>query len=226
MRRVHAVDLMLLGTVLLWALNITVTKYVLDARLPAARLRDDPLLRGDGPLLGLHLQRERSFAIALSDAKLVALAGSLIFVNQIGFVYGLHTTSASTVALILGTTPIFIGIFVTLFGFERLGRRFWAAALCSFIGVGFVALGQRRRLREDRRRPAGALHGRDVGGLLGHDRPADAALLAVSDQRRRARDRLGADRGRRAPSRQPTRGFTSAGRPGSGSRSRSSGRCS
>ena len=29
-RRVHAVDLMLLGTVLLWSLNITVTKYVLE----------------------------------------------------------------------------------------------------------------------------------------------------------------------------------------------------
>jgi hypothetical protein len=30
MRRISPVDLMLLGTVLLWALNVTVTKYVLD----------------------------------------------------------------------------------------------------------------------------------------------------------------------------------------------------
>ena len=37
MRRVHAVDLMLLGTVLLWSLNTTVTRYVLtNGFLPLA----------------------------------------------------------------------------------------------------------------------------------------------------------------------------------------------
>jgi drug/metabolite transporter (DMT)-like permease len=50
-------------------------------------------------------------------------------------------TSASTVGLLLGTTPVFIGILSTVFGLEVLGRRFWAGTVLSFIGVGFVALG-------------------------------------------------------------------------------------
>ena len=43
--------------------------------------------------------------------------------------------------LLLGTTPIFIGIISTVSGLEVLGRRFWTGAVLSFIGVGFVALG-------------------------------------------------------------------------------------
>jgi drug/metabolite transporter (DMT)-like permease len=62
-------------------------------------------------------------------------------VNQLGFVYSIKLTTASTVALILGTTPIFIGILATLFGLERLSRTFWAAAVISFVGVGLVAAG-------------------------------------------------------------------------------------
>jgi drug/metabolite transporter (DMT)-like permease len=132
---------MLLGTVLLWSLNITVTKYVLEHGFKPLSYATTRYFAATALFWGFTYSRERSFSIALSDAKLVALAASLIFINQIGFVYGVHASSASTVALILGTTPIFIGIFVTIFGFERVGRRFWAAALCSFIGVGFVAAG-------------------------------------------------------------------------------------
>ena len=145
---------MLLGTVLLWSLNITVTKYVLEHGFKPLAYATLRYFAATALFWGFTYSRERSFKIQLSDTKLVVLAGSLIFVNQIGFVYGLHTASASTVALILGTTPIFIGIFVTLFGFERLGRRFWAAALCSFVGVGFVAAGN------------GGVSGRIGGDLL------------------------------------------------------------
>src|SRR5713226_9149729 len=153
-RRVHAVDLMLLGTVLLWSLNITVTKYVLEHGFKPLSYATIRYFAATALFWCFTYSRERSFTIALSDAKLVALAGLLIFLNQIGFVYGLHTSSASTMALILGTTPIFIGIYVTLFGFERVGRRFWAAALCSFVGVGFVASGN------------GGVSGRIGGDLL------------------------------------------------------------
>ena len=132
---------MLLGTVLLWSLNITVTKYVLEHGFQPLAYATIRYFAATALFWCFTYTREHSFAIALSDAKLVGLAGLLIFLNQICFVYGLHTSSASTMALILGTTPIFIGIYVTLFRLERVGPRFWAAALCSFIGVGFVAAG-------------------------------------------------------------------------------------
>ena len=76
-------------------------------------------------------------------------------------------------------------------GLERPSRAFWVAAVISFIGVGAD-----RRRRE--RHLTGSLLGdllavgdrRDVGRVLGGDRTADAALLAVPDQRRRPRRRL------------------------------------
>jgi drug/metabolite transporter (DMT)-like permease len=140
-RRVSSVDVMLLGTVLLWALNITVTKYVFEHGFRPLAYGTTRYLAATSLFWGFTYARERSFRVRLSDGKLVALAAALIFVNQIGFVYGVDMSSASTVALILGTTPIFIGIIATLVGLEHLSRRFWAAAAISFVGVGFVASG-------------------------------------------------------------------------------------
>jgi drug/metabolite transporter (DMT)-like permease len=85
--------------------------------------------------------RERSFGIALRDMRLVLLAALLIFCNQLCFVYAIDRTSASTVTLFLGATPIFIGVMANVIGLERMGRGFWIAALASLIGVGFVASG-------------------------------------------------------------------------------------
>jgi drug/metabolite transporter (DMT)-like permease len=56
-------------------------------------------------------------------------------------VYAIDKTSASTVTLFLGTTPIFVGLIASVVGFERTGRRFWVAAALSLVGVGFVASG-------------------------------------------------------------------------------------
>jgi drug/metabolite transporter (DMT)-like permease len=140
-RRISAVDLMLFGTVLLWALNSTVTRYVLThgfQPLAYATIR-----YGCATVLfwGFTYARERSFRIALRDMRLVLLAALFIYVNQLCFVYALDKTSAATVTLFLGTTPIFIGVLATTIGLERMGRGFWAAALVSLVGVGFVASG-------------------------------------------------------------------------------------
>jgi len=140
-RRFSVVDLMLLGTVLLWALNVTVTKYVLDHGWQPLAYATIRYFAATALFWGFTYSRERSFEIRLSDTKLVALAGTLIFLNQICFVYGIELTNASTMGLLLGTTPIFMGILATLFGLELLGRRFWAGAAISFVGVGLIAAG-------------------------------------------------------------------------------------
>lgn len=132
---------MLLGTVLLWALNATVSRYLLTHGW-------DPLAYGVVRYLiaiaifwSFTWWRERSFRVAREDWRFVALAAAMIFVNQLGFVYSLHFTTASTVALMFGTTPVFVGVLTVLVGLERLGRRFWAAAILTFAGVGLVAEG-------------------------------------------------------------------------------------
>jgi drug/metabolite transporter (DMT)-like permease len=138
--RSRAVDAMLLGTVLLWALNITVTRFM--------------ILQGWAPLayatvryflaillfVAYTYRRERSFWIDRGDRKFVLIAGLLILVNQICFVYSLKLTNASTVALLFGATPMFIGVVSVALGLERLGRAFWFGAAITMVGVVLIAL--------------------------------------------------------------------------------------
>jgi drug/metabolite transporter (DMT)-like permease len=140
-RRASAVDLMLLGTVVLWALNITVTKYVLESGFKPLAYATTRYFAATSLFWAFTYARERSFAVSWRDSRLIAAAAALIFVNQLCFVYSIDLTTASTVALVLGITPIFIGILATLLGLERLSRTFWAAAAISFVGVGLVAAG-------------------------------------------------------------------------------------
>jgi drug/metabolite transporter (DMT)-like permease len=140
-RRLSVVDAMLLGTVLLWALNLTVTKYLLQHGFKPLAYATIRYFAAATLFWCFTYSRERTFRIRLSDGKLVALAALLIYINQLGFVYGVDKAGAATVALILGTTPIWIGIITTAVGYERLQRSFWAAAVLSFAGVGLVAGG-------------------------------------------------------------------------------------
>lgn len=133
---------MLLGTILLWALNITITKYVLEHGFHPLAYATTRYFAATSLFWCFAYARERSFQIRLSDSKLIGIAALLLFVNQLCFVYGVDRSSASTVALILGTTPIFIGIVATLAGIEKnLSAKFWVAAVISFVGVGFIASG-------------------------------------------------------------------------------------
>ncbi len=82
----------------------------------------------------------------------------------------------------------------------------------------------RRVLRRPARQPARDRDRGHVGRLLGRDRAADGALHGLTDQRRRAVARLGADRPRRLSRRRPSRTTRWAGRSGRCSSSPRSGR--
>jgi drug/metabolite transporter (DMT)-like permease len=140
-RRASIVDLMLLGTVLLWALNFTVSRYLVTHGFKP--LAYGAMRYGAATLLfwAFTWQRERSFRIARADWATIALAALLIFVNQLCFVVAVHETNASTVALVFGSAPVFAGAIAVLAGIERIARSFWIGAAVAFVGVGFVALG-------------------------------------------------------------------------------------
>jgi drug/metabolite transporter (DMT)-like permease len=130
---------MLLGTVLLWALNIVVTRYVVTNGfhpLAYATIRYGAAIT---LFLGYTWWREGSFRIARRDLRFVGIAAAMIFLNQLAFVNSAHLTSASTLGLVLGTTPIFAGVLATAVGLERPGRAFWIAAVVSFGGVALIA---------------------------------------------------------------------------------------
>jgi drug/metabolite transporter (DMT)-like permease len=168
-RRVTAVDLMLLGTVSLWALNIVVTRYVLTHGWRPLAYGTIRYLAAAGLFWTFTYSRERSFRVQWSDTWLVAIAAVLIFLNQLGFVYSIKLTTASTVALILGTTPIFVGILATLVGLERLSTTFWIGAVISFVGVALVAGGA-----------AGGFSGDLIGDLLALATAATWAAYSVT----------------------------------------------
>jgi drug/metabolite transporter (DMT)-like permease len=140
MRRISSVDAMLLGTVLLWALNITVTRYVLThGWLPLAygTLR---YFAATALFWIYTYHREHSFRIERRDIRLVLLAALALFLNQICFVYALKLSQASTVSLLLGATPVFIGLISLVLGLEHLSNAFWAGAGLTFAGVALIAL--------------------------------------------------------------------------------------
>ena len=140
---------MLLVTIGLWALNLTVSRYILlhgvqPLVLSAVRYGIAAVV-----FVGIAVVAERSLRIARCDLVFVAAAAGALWINQIGFVYALETTSASTVGLILGATPIFAAVIGLVFGTEMLPRRFWLGAALSTAGVGLVALGESGQMGAD-----------------------------------------------------------------------------
>jgi drug/metabolite transporter (DMT)-like permease len=142
-RRPSTVELMLLATVSIWSFNFTVTRYALTHGW--APLAFSSIRYSTGALLfaAFTYGSERSFRVGGRRDLLLLLSAAAfgIWLNQLSYVYAIKLTNASTVALILGITPIFAALGAFVVGLERMSRRFWLAAIVSFAGVGLVALG-------------------------------------------------------------------------------------
>jgi drug/metabolite transporter (DMT)-like permease len=133
---------MLLGAVLLWALNITVTKYMFEhgwLPLAYATIRYFAAIS----IFWIYTwRRERSFRIARADWVYVGVAAAMIFLNQLCFVYSLEFAHASTVSLLFASCPMFIGLISILFLRQAdLGSSFWIGAGLTFAGVALIAAG-------------------------------------------------------------------------------------
>jgi drug/metabolite transporter (DMT)-like permease len=145
---------MLLATILLWALNLSVTKYILThglGPLPYATVR---YALAALVFVGLTLVAERSLRVERRHLPLLAVAALMLFLNQLSFVFAVDLTTASTIGLVLGAIPIFAGLLGLLLRTEPPTRRFWLAASLSAVGVGLVAAG------------SGGELGHDLGGIV------------------------------------------------------------
>lgn len=132
---------MLLTTIVLWALNLTLTRYILTHGFDPLAYATVRYGIAAAIFVAIVLAGRGSLRIARSDMRLVLLGALMIVLNQICFVYSLATTSASTIALILGATPVIAALIGLALGLERMSRRFWIASVVSFAGVGLVAAG-------------------------------------------------------------------------------------
>jgi drug/metabolite transporter (DMT)-like permease len=142
-------DLMLLGTVSLWALNFTVSKYILDHGFHP--LAYSAVRYGCAALIfaAITLAWERTIRVNRRDLPLMGGLTVVLFLNQLAFVYALRFTTATTVALLFGTLPIFTALIARGSGVERHSRKFWIAAALSFAGVVLVAAGSGGSLSAD-----------------------------------------------------------------------------
>lgn len=165
---VRPVHVMLLVTVVLWALNLTITRYILQHGFEPLSYAVVRYGIGSALFLAIALVAERTLKIARRDLGLVGVAALCLYLNQIAFVYALDTTSASTIALLLGATPAFAALIGLALGLERMSRRFWGASLVSFAGVGLVAAG------------AGGVDATGTGIILGVATAATWAGYSVS----------------------------------------------
>ncbi len=150
MRRPSPVDLMLIATIVIWAFNITVTKYVLTHGFRP--LAYGATRYGAAALLAAAVAFALEGSLRVGGRRtsaLVAAASVFLLVNQFAFVYALELGSATTVALILGTTPIFAALVSSAVGLEKLQGRFWIATAIGFGGVALVAVGSGGDLSAD-----------------------------------------------------------------------------
>ncbi|MBA2294627.1 MAG: DMT family transporter, partial [Actinobacteria bacterium] len=154
MRRLSTVELMLLTTIVLWALNLTVSRYILTHGFQPLAYSSARYGLAVLVFLALTIVLERSLRLSRRDLAIASAAACFVFVNQIAFVYALERTTASVLGLVLGATPIFAALFGLAARLETLSRRFWLGALLSFAGVALVALGS-----------GGEVSG-DLGGVL------------------------------------------------------------
>ncbi|MDQ5820760.1 MAG: DMT family transporter [Actinomycetota bacterium] len=158
MRR-PAADFLLLATVTLWALNFTASKYILEHGFRPLAYSSVRYALAALLFTAIVLPRERSLRVGRSDLKLLGAGAILLFANQVCFIYALKFTTATTVALLFGTLPIFTALIASAVGMERLSRRFWLAAAVSFAGVALVALGSSVGLSADLKGDALAVGG-------------------------------------------------------------------
>jgi drug/metabolite transporter (DMT)-like permease len=169
LRRDRAADLMLVGTILIWALNFTVTRYVLEHGFHPIAYSTVRYGIAATLFAGFTYAYEGSFRVRRRDIVLLVGAAAVgIWLNQLSYVYAIRFTNASTTALILGSTPIFAALIAYAIGLERLASRFWLATLVSFGGVALVAIG------------SGEVRGDVKGDLLGVATAATWAAYSVA----------------------------------------------
>lgn len=129
-------------TVVIWAFNVTVTKYILGEGFQPLSFAAIRYGLAALAFVAVTLTLEHSLRVggrrSLGQVGIAILA---LFLNQICFVYALEHTTATTVSLLIGTMPIIAGLIGTVTGLEHVPPRFWLAAGVSAAGVALVALG-------------------------------------------------------------------------------------
>ena len=97
-----AAEAMLVATVTLWALNFTVSKYILDKGFHPLAYSSIRYAAAALIFFALTIAIEGTVRLARKDVVLAAFATFVLLLNQLCFIYALRFTTATTVALLFG----------------------------------------------------------------------------------------------------------------------------
>ena len=132
-------DLLVLGATAIWSVNVVVVKLALhdSGPLTYSTLR---YLVGGAVLLGLALWLDGPLPrLPRSDWWLLAaLALSGVLINQSSFTGSLALTNADNVAMISGTTPLLVALWVALRQRSRFRARVWVGLAVGLLGLFLV----------------------------------------------------------------------------------------
>jgi drug/metabolite transporter (DMT)-like permease len=151
LRPPSSLELMLFGTIVLWALNLSMSRYILTHGLQPLAYVSVRYGFASAVFIAIALLTEGTLRIARAHVWLVLAAALALFLNQLAFTYAVKDTSASVIALILAAVPIFAAVIGLALRTEQLSRRFWVGAAVSFVGVALVVLGTGGEIRHDQR---------------------------------------------------------------------------
>ncbi len=140
------VDLALLLTVMVWAVNFSVVKATLE-HIPPLAFNTIRLIGSCAIMLGLA----RFTALTsmtrrdLGRILILGLVGHTIY--QFLFIFGINLTSASNSALLLGITPVAVAVIGYGLKVERVSGGSWLGILISLVGV-YLVLGNSNNSNE------------------------------------------------------------------------------
>jgi O-acetylserine/cysteine efflux transporter len=134
-------DLELGAVVLFWGFNFVVVKVGLREVEPLA-YNAVRFVCASSILLILARYLEGTLAIRREDRVRFILLGFLGHaVYQICFIEGLARTTASSAAIIFGSTPVLVGLLSRLAGHERIGLLGFSGVLLGFFGIYIIVEG-------------------------------------------------------------------------------------
>ena len=131
-------DILILVAMLLWAVNFSIVKISLREFSPFG-FNGIRLFLASLILTAILVLKEGGFIFKKQIFwKLVflGLIGNTVY--QLLFIHGLHFSTASNTAIIIGLTPVFIALLSSILKHERLNVATWIGIIISFLGFYFV----------------------------------------------------------------------------------------
>jgi len=134
-------DLLLFSVVLIWGINLSVTKFAL-AEIPPMAFVGLRITLSSLTLLVLFRLIEGDLRIQRRDwlrLGVIGLVGHTVF--QLLFILGLNYTWAGHSSLMLGLTPVFVALIGLALRIERVSARLWMSIWLAFLGVALITFG-------------------------------------------------------------------------------------